>query len=180
MLDDCEIIWEWGPCGGWTLTPIMMYPNPCCSKFSITFLNINVIIAYILPIFPFQPKKPFFLTTLSIISVSNLCVSFHVCLQIHIHTTHVHAHTHTHTFRCTYVLGVLFNVYCLKMGSWCIHLYASRLYHLKIHPGESLQVKDIPLSHSFWWLLNIPQYKCVVIYYLIVQTHFVTFYFFLQ
>ena len=97
MLDDCEIVWEWGPCGGWTLMPIMMYPNPCCSKFSVTFLNINVIIAYILPIFPFQPQKPFFLTTLSVISVSNLCVSFHVCLQIHIHTTHVLAHTHTHS-----------------------------------------------------------------------------------
>ena len=75
----------------------MMYPNPCCSKFFVTFLNISVIIAYILPIFPFQPQKLFFLTTLSIISisyymfVSRFTFTQHTCV-------HTQTHSHAHMF----------------------------------------------------------------------------------
>ena len=76
--------------------PIMLYPNPCCSKFLINFLNI--IISYILPIIPLQPLHALLpCHAASHLCQQPVCVSFHVCLRVCLYTAHTHTHTHTHS-----------------------------------------------------------------------------------
>lgn len=76
---------EWG---GETVMPITLYPIPCRSRFLKNFLDIGVIILYILPFFSFQPLH----TLLSAYTASNLLAIWWVsCVCLHVYFLHTYA-----------------------------------------------------------------------------------------
>lgn len=131
MLNVYEVVWEWGLCGGWMLMPIMLYCNLFCSRFLINFLNITVIILYVLPIFSFQLLH----TSPPPHTTSNLCqqpVCFLLCLSP-CPTSHIH------TLGCTYIFG-WWSVFAFQIWDHgvCTSLHLTVAIQFKIPPSQML------------------------------------------